>query len=823
MGMSNRKALSRLLAPRIAATLLSCAGLAGVAWAQDQNNAQASQAQTADQGTDQSGQAQNGPQVTSQLQEVVVTAERRAENVQTTPIAVTALTGDQLKSDNVTNINDLATIAPTLSVANEGGYQLVVMRGVGNTLGEDPVTTGVPVVLDNMVNPRGTGLNWAWFDIGDVETLRGPQGTLVGANSTGGAILVTSADPNFRGVNGYATVQVGNYHDDLEEAAVNLPVSDTFAMRLAVHDEVENSFYRDIGFSGAQLPDATSSALDPGNTDERSARLSALWKPGDNFQLLLKAQYDENNTDGTPYNVSPNFFSPLPGLACPFTTLKNGSCESQYYPYYSGNPWVLNYSTFTKWEYWDHFYSGDMRYTLPGGTVFHLYAGSEASETPEIDANCDCSQNDGYDIGGGTGITAEPATNDYAQIELISPATGKINWIVGAAYLWSMSPFTSYSYSTGPAPSTPADPEIVYLPLDETTREVGVYGNVNWQFTSTLQLTAGFRGNWDNNFGTGTFNIYPGGTYTCATTPCAIPSSAPLVYLNNQGVYESNHQTGKVGLNWTPVPGQFFYVFAAKGYKPGLTQFHAFTEPEVPAQAETLQDYELGWKGTFLGGKLTNQLGIYYDDYQDMQQNIFNPADPNNGGIAAVPHAVIDGIEEGLQAQIGHWGANVSTAYTRSSLSSLRDVPTYEFPAGTAEGFTGYLNACPPGVASSSTCFNYSPYIINLKGVEDPYAPKLTANITLQYGFPVGDAILQPRVQFSYTSKQFSNILQENDYYEMNQRDLWNAYLDFIDGRWNTSLYGTNLSNETYTQNQTGTTVLYGPPRQYGIKTTFTF
>jgi iron complex outermembrane recepter protein len=816
------------------AAAIGLTGLAGSAWAQDQGAsppAAAGQDQNA-----QNGQSTGG---VSQLQEVVVTAERRAENIQTTPIAVTAVTGDQLKANNITGIEALTQVAPALSVVNEGGYQLVMMRGVGNTLGEDPVTTGVPVILDNMFNPRGTGLDWVWFDIGDVETLRGPQGTLVGANSTGGAIVVNSAQPNFRGVNGYVTAQAGNYHDNMEEAAVNLPVSDTFAMRLAVHHEAENSFYSDQGVNRQQIANASQSMLDPGNMDQDAARVTFLWKPNDKFQMWFKVQYDENNTDGLPYNVNPNFFSHLPGLGCPFTTLPNGSCESEYYPYYSGKPWVLNYSTFTKMEYWDRFYSGDIRYTFNDGIVYHLYAGSEANQTPEVDATCACSGNFGYSEGG-TGIGAEPDTNDYAQMELISPSTGKLNWIVGAAYIWSDGAFTDYSYTTGPAAPpfglpTPADPTIAYIPAGETTREAGVYGNINWQFTRTLQLTAGLRGNWDNNFGTGTFNIYPAGLYTsCPTTPCIIPNNVPgtgiftgklvpPVYLNNFGTYQENHQTGKLGLNWTPINGQFFYVFYARGYKPGLTQFHAFTTTTPNAQAETLNDYELGWKGTFLGGRLTNQLGLYYDDYYDMQQNIFNSNYPNNGGISNVPHALIDGIEEALQMQIDRFGLNVSGAYTHSALSALRDVPTYEFPAGTAQSFGAFLPQCAPGVANNASCFNYQGYNLQLKGTQDPYAPEFTANVTVQYGFPIGEASLQPRVQFSYDSKQYSNILQNNDYYEMNQRDLWNAYLDFIDGRWLTTAYVTNLGNETYLTQNNGETVLYGPPRQYGLKTTFTF
>ncbi len=220
---------------------------------------------------------------------------------------------------------------------------------------------------------------------------------------------------------------------------------------------------------------------------------------------------------------------------------------------------------------------------------------------------------------------------------------------------------------------------------------------------------------------------------------------------------------------------------------------------------------------------MTNQLGIYYDNYYDMQQNVFNQFNPNNGGIAPVPHALIDGIEESLQAQIDRFGVNISAALTHSDLSPIIDVPTYEFPPTAAVTFGAYAPACVKGQAATPGCFPYYLYQINLSGAQDPYAPEVTANITLQYGFPIGVATLQPRVQYSYTSKQYSNILQNNDYYEMNSRSLFNAYLDFLDGRWSTSLYGTNLTNETYTQNQTGTTVLYGPPRQYGVKTTFTF
>ncbi|MGH8144146.1 MAG: TonB-dependent receptor [Steroidobacteraceae bacterium] len=821
---------------RITAAVSAAVGLGLAAWLPSSAWAQApAPAAGADQ-TAQNGQ--NSANGTGELQEVVVTAERRAEDVQSTPIAVTAVTGAQLQQQNIRTVNDLTTIAPALTVANQGGYQLITMRGVGNTLGEDPITTGVPMILDGLNNPRGTGLQWPMFDIADVEVLRGPQGTFIGSNSTGGAIQVTSANPNFRGINGYVEGEVGDYHDNLAEAAVNLPVSDTFAMRLAIHTEQENSFSSNQGIDRQEIPYASQAMLDPGNTDERSVRLSALWKPTDNFQLLFKAQYDTNNTDGIGYNLNPNTFAPAPGLACPYLTAKNGQCYSEYYAYYSGKPRVLNSGLpFSHYEYWDRFYSGEARYTFNSGTTLRLFAGSEANQTPEIESVCYCSASygDGYALGG-TGIGAEPDTNDQVELDLISPNHGRLQWILGATTTQSNGAFTDYSYTVGPPPgSSIATPTIATIPAGEMTRETGVFGHVLFQLTHTLQLEAGLRGNWDNNYGTGTFNIYPlvngpvpGLSRTCTAVPCVIPPAAfpgnpPPVYLNNNGNYKLNQQTDKFGLNWQATPNEYAYIFYARGYAPGVTQFHAFSTTQPNAQAETLNDYEIGWKGTFLHHRITTQVDGYYDNYYNMQQNIFNVSAVNNGGLANVPKATIEGIEANMQMQLQHFGANVAAAYTHSALASFKDVPTYKFPAGVARAFGAFLPACAPGVASSATCFQYAPYVITLTGDQDPYAPALTVNVTVQYAIPIGEATLQPRVQFSHMDKQYSTILEQDNYYLMNARNITSAYLDFMMGAWRTTAYMTNISNDLYQTAQTGTNVLYGPPRQYGIQATRTF
>src|SRR6185437_9426336 len=142
---------------------------------------------------------------TDTLQEVVVTAERRAENVQTTPISVVAISGNDLRAASVNSINDLRSVAPDVTIQSGGSSSTINIRGIGI----EPVglaEAGVAVVRDGIPNVTdGNGTDMPFYDMADIEVLRGPQGTFSGDNSTGGAIIINSQNPNFRGTNGYVT------------------------------------------------------------------------------------------------------------------------------------------------------------------------------------------------------------------------------------------------------------------------------------------------------------------------------------------------------------------------------------------------------------------------------------------------------------------------------------------------------------------------------------------------------------------------------------------------------------------------------------------
>ena len=164
---------------------------------------------------------------------MVVTAERGATNLQTTPIAIQAISGTQLQELHLNSAQSLQATVPNFTVNDNGGqYESYNIRGIGNTAITPSITTGVAVFRDGLLLSETIGQNVPLYDIADTEVLEGPQGTFVGASSTGGAIQINSQDPNFRRINGYAAVEAGTYSLWKSDGALNAPLSSTTRLRL---------------------------------------------------------------------------------------------------------------------------------------------------------------------------------------------------------------------------------------------------------------------------------------------------------------------------------------------------------------------------------------------------------------------------------------------------------------------------------------------------------------------------------------------------------------------------------------------------------------
>lgn len=692
------------------------------------------------------------------LEEITITSQRRVENLQDVPIAATAISGDQLEGKAVVRLSDLQFASPALSVTDAGLTQSVNIRGIGLASGSPAVANGVATYVDGLFQPPIVTTN-RFYDIASVEVLRGPQGTLVGSNSTGGAIFINSQNPILNQFGGYEEISAGNYNEATAQGAVNLPVGDTFAVRAAGEYASRSSFYDSVG------PAYT----DAGDLEERSGRLSLLWKPGA-FQALGKIEYTNRNTGGYAYR-------PIP--------------DTQYAPYAPSGDFNLSYDTPEENHERGLISDIELRYELPNQVTLRSLTGYQDKNIDNV-----------YDTDGTSEATAaNPQQVEYQhvrerewteELNVISPTEGRYNWIAGAYVQRNKIDVDILETSAG-------FPTNITNPQNKTT--TGWFGQINYKLTDKLELQTGLRYSTFAVDGVGAVLIGNG-----------IPSFPPggLQVANLSGSHRDDRPTGKVAVNYKLDDQNLLYAFVARGYKPG--GFNSSTSEFDP---ETVWDYEAGWKGTLLNGHLRTQFGGFFNRYSDFQFGLTNLTTGNNG-VENLPSAIIKGFEAQVQAQLGGVGLDAGAAFVDSSLGSAGPfVNTRLLPPGTLGP------QCPAGVASNPpVCFNYAPYLEDQASGPNLYSPKWTFNAGVDYRFDLSDGIsLTPRLNYAYVGSQFTSLSYSylTDY--LPSHGLLSALLTLqLPHNWYVEGYGTNLANKTYVSGQFGNNEFFGAPRQYGVR-----
>jgi iron complex outermembrane receptor protein len=757
------------------------------------------------------------------LEEVVVTAERRATDVLSTPISMTVTTGDELTAQHQVQLQDLALTTPDFTVNETGDTHIINIRGVGTEpgIGNAGYQPGVAIIRDGLLDPEQLGIdtNTPFYDLQDIEVLKGPQGTLVGASSTGGAVEINSRNPVLGGNGGYVEAQWGNYDDIRVDGGLNLPISSTIAARIAWNLENQNSFYKDV----ASIPccAASDSSTDPGNSANRNVRLGILWQPTDDFQALLKMTANYYYTAGIPQQ---------PNLATYTNTVTGQVLNSPYYAYYSGSPFIINPHIPQSSNETSYPITLNLQYTLPDQIMIRDLTGFEDTTNEFVEDPTGTSYVGGTFWGG-----QRPDRYYTEEIDVLSPTTWRVNFIAGAMAFYRATVGNVNGVESTP-PFTPSEPLVLATSgnppgcticgdeggFRETQRTQGIFGQVNWEVTREVEVYLGLRENFDGTFGDGGISTYiPGlGNIAFCTpgNPC-INGTQGLTGYGVIGVPNSGHffdtvTTGKVGVNWKPAEGQYFFAFAAKGYKAGGT-----TDVGTLFNPEAVYDYEAGWKGRLFDGHLQAQIGGFYMDYLHMQQQEFQPVFGQNILNLSSP-STIDGIEATINGKQGGFGYDASLALLHSKLGSTTVYASYEIPARVSSGVpqcTGAGGAVAgPG---QGNCFNFDPYLINISGEENPLSPKVSLHADLYYRFEVGGNgnSLTPKVTYSYTASQYASLF-EIPYNELPSYALWGANLTYEAGPWTVAAYGLNLANRVYISGNSGSFVWYGPPEQFGIR-----
>jgi len=716
----------------------------------------------------QTGGADETAQTSGEVPEIIVTAQRRAESLQDVPIAATALSGDALNDKAVQRMADLQFAAPSLSITDQGLTQSVNIRGIGIASGSPAVANGVATYIDGVFQPPLLTTS-SFYDIGSIEVLRGPQGTLVGSNSTGGAIFVNTQSPTTDRVKGYGEASYGNYNAFAVQGAVNLPLSSTLAIRLAGNGRWRDSYYTDIGPYHNE----------PDKLDEQAGRIGILWEPG-SFRATGKIEFIDRNSGGYAYR-------PIPGTT--FDNNRQSDIRTLTY-----NAPTLNHER-------AFLASLELRQELDSGIVLRSvsgYANKRINNLYDSDAAFEPSLRDP--------TASDTQTMDQfvrerqwsQEINIISPTTGRFNWIVGG-YVQKNKIDVVIQTRSGAV----TDPTDILNLQDKLTW--GIFAQTGYKLTDALELQVGARYSHFRANGSGHVIIGAGG-------PIFGPDGLQVADLT--GAHADGRATGKVALNWTIDPNNFLYAFVARGYKPGGS--NSSTSQFGP---ETVWDFEAGWKANLLDNHIRTQLGGFYMAYKDFQ---FDAIDPNSGqtGVANISSAKIAGAEFQAQARFGGFGLDGGIAYVHSKLDAIRFINSRLLPA-----LAQYGPQCPDGVPSNPpVCFDYTPYTVTAGGGANLFSPKWSYNIGMEYALPVGNgATLTPRLNYAYVGPRWTNLLYNPQTDHLAGRGLLSAQVALQLRQWRLEAYGTNLANKRYVSGQSGNNEFYGAPREYGVRASVRF
>jgi iron complex outermembrane recepter protein len=692
---------------------------------------------------------------------IIVTAQRRNENLMRTAISATVLSGGDLENKGVTNVDALQFVTPSLVVNNFGQGNDFNIRGIGKAEHNTQTTTGVITYRDGAPTFPGYITQEPYFDIANVQILRGPQGTIVGQNATGGAVLVNTRDPVIGGgVSGYIQGQIGSYENFGLQGAVNLPVSDTFAARVALFGETRNGFYKIRG------PGGTKYSGDNGDMRLLVGRLSLLWKPTPNLTITSKTDLDYLDQGAYPasrydhpgdlFNITAN--APMKARDKFFRQILKGE-----YVFNSGIK-LRSVSSYAK-----------------GNTYYRTDLDGTASE-----------------VGNNWSFFDDVDERQMSQeFNLISPDEQRFTWLVGAFGIWNKyyfkKPYQFVIDTNFPLPDdNPFKPFYVYsLQGTNPTRSLALFGQVGFEITPSLKLEVG-------------------GRYTESRSTNHVDVQQYGTYIRTDQTAKSDNFSYKVSLGWEASPEHFLYAFVATGFRPGGLNVPVGAAALDPFGPEKVQSLEAGWKGNFLDGRLRTTVNGFYNRYRDFQVIIGYPLLPVFGIEVNVPEITeMYGAEAQVELRLGGFKLDTGVSFLHSSLGQFYATDPRAAGATTCDPETGPV----------------SPSCIDLDGRDQTYAPNFTFNIGAEYRFDFanGDS-LTPRVNFGHVAEQWATLFQNRSRGDrLEARNILNAQLAYNHDSWTVTAFGSNLTDQHYPGALNSNLYFAGPPRQYGVKVLKTF
>lgn len=713
------------------------------------------------------------------LEEVVVTAQFRQQNLQQTPIAITAVNAEMLEARSQTSINEVAAQAPSVTLAPQGGAygpsMAISLRGVGQSDFNPAYEPGVGIYVDDVYFPSLTGSIMDLLDLDRVEILRGPQGTLAGRNSIGGAVKLYSKLPDGSNT-GNVQVTYGSRNRLDLRASGDFAITDTLFARLSGVSKAQDGYVerRDYGclFPDSGIPANMSYNTDcvlarEGEVNYEAARAILRWDNNGPVALTLIGDYTNDDRITTPTVLL---------SAKPATDPGDGVF---YTPSADVDPWgtglgladfvpppgsYYNYGTYTMVETANRpsrFTAGRSYYRSWGVSAQLDWDLSDALQLQSISAYRDSKsgfQNDNdlsplnQQIGDGT----QPFWI-FTQEMRLNGSAGALDWTLGGYYMDQRSWYPSYQDLRYSLPVFQQDD-----PIDADAK--AVFGHVSLAATERATLLAGLRYTDENK------------RYQFSRrSPDGSPHPSLGTLDGVVGPYSGDKLDWRVGAQYQWTDTVMTYANVATGFKGGGVNPRPFyPEQAVGFDTESQTSYELGAKSEFLDRRLRLNAAVFYSDYEDIQ----------TGATTCPPEYVVSGPVCSLTI-------NAGTAEVKGV-----ELETTLRPGGgwTLDAALSYIDFEYTAVSEAAQGGAIA------VGNTAPYTPELKWSAGLQYVFALGGSqSLTPRFDVAFNDEVYtttSNLERS----AIDSYTLANARLTWRDEArgWEAALEVTNLFDEYY-------------------------
>lgn len=759
------------------------------------------------------------PQPGDQLAEIVVTATKRETNIQSTPVADTVFSQSALDANHISDITDMAKFVPGVEYAQQGDQSgtMITMRGIGNDAAFTELDSPeVATYVNGIYQPRSQGTSALMYDVDRVEVLRGPQGTLFGHNSTVGVIDIFAAKPKFDAISGNVEAYFGNYNATGVRGALNLPITDNWALRFAYVTQKHDGYaaYQGVPQAAINLGLNTSAYITGGThyyaEDRKSYRVSSLWQPVDNFTwYVVFENYVDQGGPVVPLMQNPRPGQPLWSILAQFQPWNDRTANNIA----SNMDWKINDYLDLTYLYGNNRLGGSENEEDDAGLVIPTSA-----TTPGLGAVQDAT-------------TVDSQFDSYSnEIQLKSQGNNTFDWIVGLYQFrernrirFDINQYNGYvdgAFNWGGA----------FIQPNRSQEDRSEFAQVVWHATDALRVTAGIRDSFDDERDIGgrniTFNGCPAAPAVCgpATYGLSLQQLRASGYsVSDNDTYTSSHKVTYLGrVDYDVAPHQLVYASVGTGYHPGRVE-----DGGAHDDPETLTNYEIGHKATLFDGRMTADTALYYENFKGYQvTSVVTTKDAAGNTLKTQTEQVNAqgakgyGLEFELAAKVTpDDNVQFSAALQHTWMENLvtLDSRLYSLPAGQS-------------------------HVANIKGNELPHTP--AADLTLQYDhvftMPNGDAVV-PRVSTHFETLSWLSYYNEEtpiggvsdwDYQKAYTRtDLSLAYKGMGDKKYEIEAYVRNVENKNIKTNAgvdminnvPNPVAIYQPPRTYGIKLRYSF